>query len=156
MHSMGKSCSSVYHWYRKFSEGCKKVLNLPHAHVLPKAVCDMNIHHTEEMNLGNRWITVHDIASGSGVSVRSVETVIHEHLLFKKVCTWCVTKMLTLDKKVHHVVSALLPWKAEVVQHEMDSHRVCTTKEIQDKERSWQVCFGIQEEWFMLIFFHMG
>jgi hypothetical protein len=86
MHSLGKLCSSVYDWYSKFSEGCKEVLNLPYAQVLPKTVCNVNINNTEEMNQGNRRITVYDIVSNIGISVRSVETVIHEHLLFKKVC----------------------------------------------------------------------
>lgn len=45
-----------------------------------------------------------DIESNSGVSVGSVERIIHEHLLFKKVCAWWVQKMLIFDLKAQCVV----------------------------------------------------
>jgi hypothetical protein len=44
-----------------------------------------------------------DIVSSSGKSAGSVETIIHEHLLLKKVCAWWVSKMLTFNQKVQHV-----------------------------------------------------
>jgi hypothetical protein len=37
------SCAIVYDWYNKFSEGLKKVLNIPHAHIKPTAVHNVNI-----------------------------------------------------------------------------------------------------------------
>jgi hypothetical protein len=37
------------------------------------------------------------------ISVGSVETIIHEHLLFKKVCAWLVPKMLKFDQKAQCV-----------------------------------------------------
>jgi hypothetical protein len=46
---------------------------------------------------------VRDIASDSGTSVGSVETIIHEHLSFKTVCAWWVLKMLTFDSKAQRV-----------------------------------------------------
>jgi hypothetical protein len=56
------------------------------AHMQLTAVTDVNIHHIEELILENRRIAVRDIASEVCISVGSVETIIHEHLLFKKVC----------------------------------------------------------------------
>jgi hypothetical protein len=49
---------------------------------------------------------LHDIASSSGIHVGSVATIIHEHLLFKKVCAWCVPKMLMFNQKELCVVYA--------------------------------------------------
>jgi hypothetical protein len=44
---------------------------------------------------------VHDIASSKDKKgVGSIETIIHEHLLFKKVCAQWVPKMLMFDQKV--------------------------------------------------------
>jgi hypothetical protein len=43
----------------------------------------MNIPCVEELIVRSRQITVYDIASNSGISVESVETIIHEHLLFE-------------------------------------------------------------------------
>jgi hypothetical protein len=57
------SHESVCDWYSKLSDGHKEVLNLLHAHIQPTAV--------------------HGIAPSSGISIGSVETIIHEHFLFK-------------------------------------------------------------------------
>lgn len=45
-----------------------------------------------------------DVASSSTISSGSVETIIHEHVFFKKVSTWWVPKKLSFDKKVQSVV----------------------------------------------------
>jgi hypothetical protein len=62
--------------------------------------------------LGNWWITVNDIASNSDVIVGSVETIIHEHLLLKKVYAWWVPKMLSSNQNVQHVSLSVkyFPW----------------------------------------------
>jgi hypothetical protein len=64
------SCVSVCDWYNKFSEGCKEASNLLYCHVSPTDIWDVNIHSSEDLILGNRWITVHDIVCNSGISVR--------------------------------------------------------------------------------------
>jgi hypothetical protein len=56
------SCACVCDWSNKFSEGCKEVLNLPHAHIQPTDLCDMFIHHVEVLILGNGLITVSNVA----------------------------------------------------------------------------------------------
>jgi hypothetical protein len=61
-------------------------LNLSHTHVQPTAVCNVNMLSVKELILEKRQITVHDIASISGISVGSVETITHGYLLFKTVC----------------------------------------------------------------------
>lgn len=73
------SCASVYDWKDKSPEGHKEVLNLPHVHIHPTAVCDVNICSIEQLIVGNKQITVHDIATNSGIRIGSVETIIHEH-----------------------------------------------------------------------------
>jgi hypothetical protein len=67
--------------------------------VQPTAVTDVNIHHVKELILENRQTAVCVVASEVCLSVGSVETIIHEHLLFKKVCAQWVPKMLTFDQK---------------------------------------------------------
>jgi hypothetical protein len=47
----------------RFSEALKEVNNPPHAHVQLRTVTDVNIHHCEELILGNRQIILHDTAS---------------------------------------------------------------------------------------------
>jgi hypothetical protein len=84
---MGKrpSCTGIYDWYNKFSEDCTEVSNLPHAHVQPTAVRNINIRDAEELILGNKRSTVCDTASNSGTSVGSAETIIHELISMKYV-----------------------------------------------------------------------
>jgi hypothetical protein len=55
-------------WYSTFSEDCKEISNMPHTCVKPTAVHDVNIHHIEKLILGNRHVTLYDIAFNSGVS----------------------------------------------------------------------------------------
>jgi hypothetical protein len=79
------SCASVSDWYNNSFEGCKEILNLLHAHVQPTALCNVNICCIKELILRKRQSTVCDIASNNGITVGSVETVVHEHLFFKEV-----------------------------------------------------------------------
>lgn len=51
------------------------------------AVHDVNISCVELISR-NGQITVHDVASNCGISVENFETIIHEHMLFKKMCAW--------------------------------------------------------------------
>jgi hypothetical protein len=73
------SCVSVYDWKDKSPEGHKEVLNLSHILVHPTAVFYVNICNIRQLIVGNKQITLHDIASNSGICVGSVVTIIHEH-----------------------------------------------------------------------------
>jgi hypothetical protein len=75
---------SICDRYIKFSGGCEEVSNLLHAHVQPIAVCDVDACHVKQLILGNRQITVHNIAFNSSISVGSVEEVVHKQSLFNK------------------------------------------------------------------------
>jgi hypothetical protein len=59
----------------------------------------VNICLVEQLILGNKQITVYDIASNISISV---EKIIHEHLMFNRVAWW-VAEMLTFDQKTLHV-----------------------------------------------------
>jgi hypothetical protein len=99
------SCASVYDWYSILSEGRTEVSNLLNAHTQLTAVCAVNICHTEEVILGTGELQC-DAASNSGKSVRSVEIVIHEHLLFKKVCAQSIPTTLTFDQGAKSVAGS--------------------------------------------------
>jgi hypothetical protein len=53
------SHASVYDWYSKFPEICKEVLNIPHAHIQPTAVCDVSVCFVKVLIWGDRRIAVH-------------------------------------------------------------------------------------------------
>lgn len=77
------SLASVYDLCNKFSEGRPQVANQTHGHIQPTAVTDVNIRRIEELNLENRRINVGFMASKVCVNTESVETIIHEHIMFK-------------------------------------------------------------------------
>jgi hypothetical protein len=111
------------------------------------------------------------------LSVESVETIIHEHLWFKKVCAQGIPKMVTLDQKTHCVVVSaehnwlewegntfLETWQGCTTSLQSQSSHSAVTRDLQHQKysrhrcqlaRSWQVCFGTQKKSFMLIFFYM-
>lgn len=48
-------------------------------------------------------MTMTDIDLNSGISVGSVETIVYEHLVLKKVYAQWIPKMLMFDQRVQHV-----------------------------------------------------
>jgi hypothetical protein len=75
-----QSHADVYDWYSKFPEICKEILNIPHAHIQPIAICDVNVCFIKELIWGDRQIAVHDTVTNNGINVGTVETIIHVHL----------------------------------------------------------------------------
>jgi (2Fe-2S) ferredoxin len=82
-----------------YSEGHKEVSDLLYARLQPTDVHNVNIQQVKELILGMGQIAEHNIASNSGVSVRSVETIIQEHLVGKKVCARSGPKMSKFYQK---------------------------------------------------------
>jgi histone-lysine N-methyltransferase SETMAR len=93
------SRATVYEWCEQFREGRELVTNEAHGHIRPTAVTPVNIARVEQVILQNRQVTVRDIAAEVNISVGSVETIIHEHLRFRKVCARWVPRQLTFDQK---------------------------------------------------------
>jgi hypothetical protein len=76
----------------------ERVASRPHGHVQPTAVTDANIRPMEKLTFEKRRLKVCDIASKVCISAWSVETIIHENVLFKKVCPRWVPKMLIFEQ----------------------------------------------------------
>ena len=93
------SRTRVYEWCEQFREGRELVTNEAHGHIRPTAVTPVNIARIEQMILENRRVTVRDIAAEVNISVGSVETIIHDHLRFRKICARWVPRQLTFDQK---------------------------------------------------------
>jgi hypothetical protein len=101
----GSVSASVYDWCKSFPKVVNRSLT---------ATCSCaedNCHRFEHSprrgaGFGNR-ITVRHFASKVYISVGNVETIVNEHLLFKKVCARCVPKMPTSTRR--HNVFLCLP-----------------------------------------------
>lgn len=68
-------------------------------HARPIAVTAVDIARVEQVILEKRQVTALDIAADVNITVGCVETVSHEHLLFRKVCARWAPQKLTFDQK---------------------------------------------------------
>lgn len=127
----------------------------------------------------------YDIAPNTGISVWSVETIIHKHSLFNKVCALWVPKKWTFNRMAQHIP---VPAK-HLCRFELEGNTflewtvACDemlvlyfTPELKQSSMEWRYkgsptlekfktqlsagkimasVFGIWKEWFMLIVFHM-
>jgi hypothetical protein len=92
------SCANVYDWYSNFSEGHEEVSSLHSANSC--MWCEHSLYQRADFE---KQILVCGFASSTGVSVRSVEAVTCEHVLFKKVCSRWVPKILIFNEKVQQI-----------------------------------------------------
>jgi hypothetical protein len=116
------------------------------------AVCNVNIGHLRELILGNWWITVHDIASNSGVleALRQLPTLIVQESVCpvcpKNVNIWpegtaccCVCRTSALvcvggkhvpgvNSDLWQIMGALFHSRVKAVQHGMASQEIFTTQ----------------------------
>ncbi|XP_033224918.1 uncharacterized protein LOC117177919 [Belonocnema kinseyi] len=58
-----------------------------------------NMRRVEQMILEDRWMNVRDILAELGISIGSVESIIHEHLQYRKVTVRWVPKLLNFEQK---------------------------------------------------------
>ena len=96
------ACSyrTVTGWMRKFREGRQSFEDLPRAGRPNEAVNDRNMDTVRNMIKKNPHISVFLLFLNIGVSVGSVETIIHEHLKFRKVCAkWVPHKLTEIQKR---------------------------------------------------------
>jgi len=80
------SRNKTFEWYKHFKEGSTSVTDDPgHGGSRPTAVITVNIQRMERLILDNRRVTCREIAQETNLSVGTVNTIIHEHLHFRKV-----------------------------------------------------------------------
>ena len=91
--------SSVYEWVTKFKAGKNSLQDEPRSGRPNTAVTDATIAHVDEMIQLNRRVRVRDIASALNISTYSVETIVHEHLQYRKICARWVPRSLTEEHK---------------------------------------------------------
>ena len=93
------SISTIYEWAKRFKEGRTSVDDDKRAGAPRTAVTRDNITAVDLAIKENRRISVLELSSNIGVSAGSIDTIIHEHLLYSKVTARWVPKMLTEQHK---------------------------------------------------------
>jgi len=90
--------STIYEWAKRFKDGRTSVDD-KRAGASRTAVTQDNITPVDLAIKENRRISVLELSSSIGVCAGSIDTIIHEHLLYSKVAARWVPKMLTKQPK---------------------------------------------------------
>ena len=86
------SSTQVYEWCSSFRKGRARVENEPHQRRSRTSVNDSNTKAVENIILEDHRVNIRDIAEGIGISVGSVETIMHERLGYRKITArWAPT-----------------------------------------------------------------
>lgn len=132
LEQFGDECLSktqVYEWCSAFRKGREVVANLPHARRPKTSVTDENVSAVEKLILEDRRSTVRDMAAKLGISVGSIEQIMHERLGYRKISARWVPRLLNFEQKFTRweVCTRLLQRYEEEGENLL--HRIFTTDE---------------------------
>jgi len=92
------SCTAVFRWYSDFRHGRVSTADMPRPGQPHVVFTQESIAAVNSLARENRLITTREIAESLFVSKRTVDTTLHEHLQYSKVCAQWVQKYLTDDQ----------------------------------------------------------
>ncbi|UYV84101.1 hypothetical protein LAZ67_X001176 [Cordylochernes scorpioides] len=95
--------SSVYRWYKMFSEGREDVNDEERAGRPSTSTTDEKINEVEKMILANRRITVREVAEDLNISIGSCHSIFINDLGMRRVAAKFVPKLLNCDQKQHRM-----------------------------------------------------
>ena len=94
---------SVYKWIEKFQHGRTSMKDEERAGHPSTSTTGSNIEDAHAMILGNRRVTIDEVANHFEISHGSAYDIIHNRLGFRKVCARWVPKELTEEQKNNRV-----------------------------------------------------
>jgi len=94
---------SVYEWIEKFQHGRTNVKDEERAGRPSTSIIDSNVEDARAMILENRRVTIDELANHFEISNGSAYDIIHNRLVFRKVCARWVPKQLTEEQKNNRV-----------------------------------------------------
>jgi len=97
------SCRIVYEWIEMFENGRTSVTDAECSGHPATATTTRNEERTLELIRENRRVTVEEVAGRLNVSVGYAYPLIHDSLMFSKVCARWVRKELTEERKCKHL-----------------------------------------------------
>ena len=110
-HSTVMSRSKTFEWCKRFKNGRTLVQDTPgRGGSEPTAVVSVNIQRVERLILENRRITCRQLVEQTHLSVGTLNTIIHEHLQFRKVSArWVPRQLSAFDRQRRVAGWELLP-----------------------------------------------
>ena len=96
------SCSTVKNYFKELNRG-RRSLNDELREGPPKtAVVSKNINAVRKLIMQDRYVTYREIEASLGISSTSINSILHEHLAVKKICSrWISHNFTIVQKKVH-------------------------------------------------------
>lgn len=105
------SQDTVYRWFREFSRG-RNSLKDDFREGRPKSVVvQENIDAVHQLVLLDRHVTYREIEASLGISMTSINKILHEHLGLKKICSRWIPRNLTVAQK-----RARVDWCKEMIR----------------------------------------
>ena len=102
------SHSKRFEWCKRFKDGRRSVTDDPgRGGSQPAVVIPVNIQCVERLILDNRRMSFREIAQETNLSLGTVNTIIHEHLHFRKVRARWIPRQLTLLTGTEELKAAL-------------------------------------------------
>ncbi|UYV72295.1 hypothetical protein LAZ67_9002491, partial [Cordylochernes scorpioides] len=95
--------STVYRWYKMFSEGREDVNDEERAGRPSTSTTDEKVNEVEKMILANRRITVREVAEDLNISIGSCHSIFINDLGMRQVAAKFVPKLLNCDQKQHRM-----------------------------------------------------
>jgi hypothetical protein len=95
----------VFSWAKSFREGRDHVENEPHARRPRTSVNPDNVLKIGELIRANCRISVLELLQEVGISVGSVEEILHNELKVSKVSTWWFPRLLSPEHKERRLVA---------------------------------------------------
>ena len=98
----GEQCPTrtiIYKWYSRFRLGYMCLDDDVRTGRPITAVTDENITKVEELVREDRQITIRQLVHDASVSTGTIETILHQHLGLRRVCSKLVPHLLTLEQK---------------------------------------------------------
>lgn len=103
--------ATVFRWFAEFNRG-RRSLKEEFREGRPKSVVlSENIDAVSEMILQDRHVTYHEIEASLDISSTSAHSILHEHLVVKKICSRWIPHNLTIAQK-----KARVDWCKEMLK----------------------------------------
>lgn len=94
------SKTRVYEWYKEFKHGRSSLKDEPREGRPKTAVVPENVDAVRKLIEEDRHVTYREIAASLGIGVKSIHTILHEHLGVRKLCArWIPHKLTDAQKK---------------------------------------------------------
>ena len=128
---------TVFRWVKAFKAGKFSVEDDTRPGRPKTSVTKVNVAAVKIAVEQDAWLSVRDIASCTGISESSVQTILKKRLNLRKVCARWVPHLLTVEQKTQHLKCA---------RELLKTYKGCNSRVISNSLTGYETCFSHKEE----------